>query len=145
MLVTYLPNCLRKHDTPKIDNKPRTNWIYGKRPGNEMANERRICTWNVRTLLQLGSRQHLLDVLNQFGAGITALQEMRWKGYGILSDRKRRGDIYYSGAMKQGMYGVGFVVSGYLRNSVISWIPVNERICVLRTSHLHYMCLCANK
>lgn len=36
------------------------------------------------------------------------------------------------------MYGVGFVVRGNLRDSVIGWVPVNERICVIRLRGTFY-------
>lgn len=103
-----------------------------------MANDIKICTWNVRTLLQPGRKDELLDTLARYGADITALQEIRWKGCDILTDKRRKTDIYYSCAEERGMYGVGFAVRGNLRNSVMAWIPVNERICVIRMKGKFY-------
>ncbi|KMQ82441.1 craniofacial development protein 2-like protein, partial [Lasius niger] len=77
-------------------------------------------------------------MLTSYKADITALQEIRWKGCDIISDKKRKGDIYHSCTEKGGMYGVGFVVRGKLRSSVMGWIPVNDRICVLRLKGTFY-------
>ena len=103
-----------------------------------MDNEIRLCTWNVRTLLRPGARHELLDMLSRYEADITALQEVRLSGNDIIRDKKRKGDFYYSGMEKQGMYGVGFVVRGELRDSVMGWMPVNERMCVLRLKGAFY-------
>lgn len=103
-----------------------------------MDNEIRICTWNVRTLLRPGGKIELLDILARYSADITALQEIRWKGCDIMTDKKRKADIYYSCREEGGMYGVGFAIRGDLRNSVIAWIPVNERICVIRMKGTFY-------
>lgn len=103
-----------------------------------MANEIRIATWNILTLLKPGSREELLDTLAQYRVDITALQEVRMAGNDILRDRKRKGDIYYSGRDDQGMYGVGFAVMGRMRDCVMGWIPVSDRICVLRVKGTFY-------
>ena len=103
-----------------------------------MDNEIRLATWNVRTLLRPGGRNELLDTLARYNVDITALQEVRFGGSDILRDRKRKGDIYFSGKKDQGMYGVGFAVRGDMRNSVMGWIPVNERICVIRLKGTFY-------
>lgn len=46
-----------------------------------------------------------------------------------VRDNYRKADFYYSGRRKQGLYGV---VLGNLRDIVIGWIAVSDRMCVLR-------------
>ncbi|WP_333765053.1 endonuclease/exonuclease/phosphatase family protein [Streptomyces sp. IBSBF 2390] len=88
--------------------------------------------------LSLGEDKSFLIPLARYKVDITALQEMRWKGCDIYSDKRRKADIYYSCAEEQGSYGVGIVVRGNLRKSVMAWIPVNERICVVRMKGTFY-------
>ncbi|KMQ81564.1 craniofacial development protein 2-like protein, partial [Lasius niger] len=66
-----------------------------------MDNEIRLGTWNVLTLLPPGAKNELLDTLTYYKVDITALQEVRWAGNDILRDKKRKGDIYYSGKTSQ--------------------------------------------
>ena len=48
-------------------------------------NDLRICTWNVRTLKWDGTSIQLIDILERYKANIIAIQEMRWKGQGLLT------------------------------------------------------------
>ena len=47
-----------------------------KRPGNNMNNELRMGTWNVRTLLCSGNLKELRDVGTKKGADVIELQEI---------------------------------------------------------------------
>ncbi|XP_054719192.1 uncharacterized protein LOC129228537 [Uloborus diversus] len=58
------------------------------------------------------------------------VQEIRWLGYGILE--KRNYSFYYSCHDSQHQFGTGFVVSKKLRERVVDFVPVSERICKLR-------------
>ncbi len=89
---------------------------------------------NVKTTTTI----QLLDALAQYNIGITALQEVRFGGSDIIRDKRRKSDIYYSGREKQGLYGVGFVVRGNLRNSVMGWCPISERVCAIRMKGTFY-------
>ena len=66
------------------------------RPGKEKDYKLKIGTWNVRTLRRPGALQELRKVITSYGADVVALQEMRWKGTGILRGRSNNADIYYS-------------------------------------------------
>ena len=50
----------------------------------------------------------IADELLKYDLDITALQEIRWKGYGRI--KKPRYTLLYSGAEKQGEQGVGFLI-----------------------------------
>ena len=101
-----------------------------KRKGYEK--DLNIGTWNVRTLLMEGKLEELKNVLRKYRMDIIALQELRWKGQGIVRDKKQQVDLYYSCADKTGMYGCGFAVCGQLRDKVIGWYPINDRMCTIR-------------
>ena len=57
--------------------------IKKKQPGKEKDYELKIGIWSVRT----GALHELRNVITSYGADVVALQEMRWKGSGILRDR----------------------------------------------------------
>jgi exonuclease III len=91
----------------------------------------RLGTWNVRTLLQAGNMNAIAEELEKYKMDITALQEIRWKGKGII--RKLKYTMYYSGnEIRQGNRGVGFIVSKKASKSVLGFSPICERICTLR-------------
>ncbi|XP_055390543.1 craniofacial development protein 2-like [Condylostylus longicornis] len=90
----------------------------------------RIYTWNIRTLYTPGASNNLENLLVQYKADITAIQEIRWIGSGIL--KKKKCDIYYSCHKKHHILGCGFVVGNRLRRNVIGFKPINERLAVIR-------------
>ena len=49
-----------------------------------------VATWNVNTMLKAGKMQEIVGSQIQ----IVALQEIRWRGYGLL--KKDKYSIYYS-------------------------------------------------
>jgi hypothetical protein len=53
-----------------------------------------IGTWNVNTMLKAGKMQEFVDQIVGSQIQIVALQEIRWKGYGLL--KKDKYSIYYS-------------------------------------------------
>lgn len=88
-------------------------------------------TWNIRTLYQVGALQATIREVEKYEMNIVALQEMRWPGQGKL--KKKNWDIYYSGTNNNAhVFGVGFMVGKTLRDKVISFNPMNERICYIR-------------
>lgn len=89
-----------------------------------------LYTWNVRSLYRNGALRQLTDILTKYKADITATQEMRWTNSGIL--HKNNFDIYYSCDKKVHALGVGFVVGRRLKQQIIDWRPVSQRICVIR-------------
>jgi exonuclease III len=91
----------------------------------------RFGTWNVRTLLQAGNMNAIADEAERYKMDVVALQEIRWKGKGLI--RKSKFNIYFSGNEdRQGNRGVGFIVSKKINRSVLGFSPICERICTLR-------------
>jgi len=71
----------------------------------------------------------LIDQLQKYKTDITALQEIRWMNKGVIE--KKDYTIYYSCGDKH-QFGTGFVVSNRIKNQVIDFTPVNERMSTLR-------------
>jgi exonuclease III len=72
----------------------------------------------------------IAEELEKYNMDVTALQEIRWKGNGII--RKLKYVMYYSGnEIRQGNRGVGFIVSKKASKSVLGFSPISERICTL--------------
>ena len=63
-----------------------------KRSGKEKDYELKMGTWNVRKLCRPGALHELRKVITSYGADMIALQEMRWKGSGILRGRSNNAD-----------------------------------------------------
>ncbi|PSN53384.1 hypothetical protein C0J52_03797 [Blattella germanica] len=83
------------------------------------------------TLLKAGKMQELAEQLNKVKVEIVALQEIRWNGDGIIN--KKDYTLYYSGPSKKtGKAGTGFFVKKKIHNSIIDFVPHNDRLCKLR-------------
>jgi exonuclease III len=81
-------------------------------------------------MLQKGKIMEFAEDLHKYEIDITAIQEVRWKGYDKIN--KPKFGVYYSGAEKQGKHGVGFTVTKKLRNYCMGFDPINERMCKLK-------------
>ncbi|XP_066964265.1 craniofacial development protein 2-like [Macrobrachium rosenbergii] len=78
-----------------------------------------------------GRGRELADLMRKKKVDVLCVQETRWKG----NKAKELGDgykLYYSGANKQGRNGVGIVLSGELKNTVIEAQRKNDRIIKLK-------------
>lgn len=62
-----------------------------------------------------------------------ALQEIRWQGSGRI-DKKEYTVLYeYNGPERRsGRNGTGFMIGKKVRKSLLSFEPVNDRICKIR-------------
>lgn len=74
-----------------------------------------------------------METLDRIKADVTAIQEVRWDGEGIR--RMKSCDIYYGKCYKekgQRLFGCGFVVRGRLRQEVLGFQGVSERLVTIR-------------
>ncbi|XP_039297864.1 uncharacterized protein LOC120354582, partial [Nilaparvata lugens] len=88
-----------------------------------------IASWNVTSLNRAGSTMRLRQELEKYRIGIVALQEIRWKGNGIMDLGNHT--IFYSGH-DHNTFGTGFLVHKNFKDKVIGFKAINERICLLR-------------
>lgn len=90
----------------------------------------KIGTWNLRTLYRGGALKNLIEIFTSYNMDLMAVQEIRWLGHSVLE--KKNYSFYYSCHDSQHQFGTGFVVSKKIRERVIDFLPVNERLCKLR-------------
>lgn len=94
-----------------------------------MKMELRYGTWNVLSLFRKGALRNIMNVVGEYKLDILAIQEIRWTGKDVIE--QRLGTIYYS-CGESHHFGTGFVVGKYMKQHVLDFIPVDERICILR-------------
>lgn len=91
----------------------------------------RVGTWNVRSLYQAGKVRNVEAERRRLNVDILGLSEVRWPGSGVtrLSD----GEIYYSGSNDPNhRAGVAVMVSKQVNGSVVGYVPLSERVMLLR-------------
>lgn len=103
--------------------------ISRRRNGKNKGNMR-IGTWNTRTLYRPRALKVLLETLDKYKMNITALQEIRWKGSGIME--KQEHTIFYSCHERNHVEGVGFVVNNNVKHLIIGFETISPRICKIR-------------
>jgi len=75
--------------------------------------------------------KELAEELTRTRMEIVALQDIRWSGNGVI--KQKDFSLNYSGAKTQkGQAGTGFILLGKIRDNVIGFEAVNDRICKLR-------------
>ncbi|PNF31855.1 hypothetical protein B7P43_G08920 [Cryptotermes secundus] len=88
-------------------------------------------TWNVKTLNKPGAMKSVLEQIDKYNMKITAIQEIRWLGKGIMDLKKHT--ICYSGKAEGNKeFGVAFVIEREFKSAIIDFKPISERICTLR-------------
>jgi hypothetical protein len=95
-----------------------------------MEKKLRIGTWNMLTLYKGGALKHLEKVLQDYKVDITAVQETRWIGQGVLE--KRNCSVYYCCQKSKCEFGCGSLVNSKIKHSVLDFKPINHRLCTLR-------------
>ena len=82
-------------------------------------------TWNVRTLLQAGKLDNLIQEMEEIGMDVIGIAETRWTG----SDKivKDNYTFIYSGGQEH-QHGVGILMKNRIAKALMGFLPVNERI-----------------
>ena len=68
--------------------------------------------------------------MDRYRISLLGISEMRWTGIGYFPSESH--DVYYSGHPEQRRNGVGFIVGGDMKKSVLGYNPVNDRIISIR-------------
>ena len=96
-----------------------------------------IVTWNVMTMLKPGKINEIAEQMLSTQIQIIALHEIRWKGHGQIKTNKY--SLYYScSQQKTGQFGTGFMFKKEIEKNIMSFTPINERICTLRLKGKFY-------
>jgi exonuclease III len=75
--------------------------------------------------------QEIADQIVGSQLQIVALQEVRWKGYGLL--KKDKYSVYYScNPNTTDQAGTGFIIQNLAMNEILGFEPISDCICKLR-------------
>ena len=96
-----------------------------------------IATFNVRTLLQTGQQALLAKSLDERNIDICAISESRLPESGCtvinVPNSKHYFKLYYSGPNnRNGLHGVAISLSSRLLPYVTAFMPVNERLAIIK-------------
>jgi hypothetical protein len=80
---------------------------YLRQPG-KCLKDLRIGLWKVLSLYKAGALKMLLEQLDSYKLDITAIQELRWLGKGVM---EQSDDVVFYSCQKSHMFGTGFIVS----------------------------------
>ncbi|KAJ4437536.1 hypothetical protein ANN_17681 [Periplaneta americana] len=128
-----------------IAQKPKegkAGWPNLWRHGKNKANDLKIGTWNVLSLYRPGALKVLTDQLLKYKVDVTAIQEMRWMGNGVID--KKECVIFYSCHPNKHQFGTGFIVRKEVKHLILNFNPINERISVLRIKGKFFNCSLIN-
>lgn len=81
-------------------------------------------------MYRAGALKELTDEISRLRVDIAAIQEVRWKGSGNVQGRDYV--IFYSGSNEKHAFGTAFIVPLRLKDIVMEFQPINERLCKLR-------------
>ncbi|XP_024891714.1 craniofacial development protein 2-like [Temnothorax curvispinosus] len=108
------------------------NWVTGgKQPKVRQNQHIKIGTWNVRGLLQLGKRETVESEMQRCGVDILGLSETHLKDNGHF--KTGNGNmIFLAGNGERSNNGVGFIVAKNLRDCVLGYEAIDDRIIKIR-------------
>jgi exonuclease III len=88
-----------------------------------------MATWKVRSLFQPGASRTLENELKRYRVEIAALQEIRWRDIEMTSLNDY---VLINSGSRDNILGMGFMIKKSIRNSLLNYKTVTERICVVR-------------
>jgi len=118
----------KKSNVTEPYNKPRNVMNTRRR---QRTTDLTFGTWNVQTVLQPGKVMEIADEVLKQGIDLVALQEIRWQGHGEIN-RKNVTVIYSGPQNRTRQYVTGFIVSRKIKESILEWEPVNDRLCRIK-------------
>jgi hypothetical protein len=83
------------------------------------------------TMLKQDKMNEIAEQMLSTQLKIIATQEIRWKGHGQI--KKSKYSLYYSCSQQNtGQFGTGLMIKKETEKNIMSFTPINERICTLR-------------
>jgi hypothetical protein len=90
-----------------------------------------VGTWNVNTMLKEVKMQETVDQIVGSQIEIIAIQEIRWRGYGLL--KKDKYSIHYScNPISTDQAGTVFIIKQLAMNKILGFKLISECTCKLR-------------
>jgi exonuclease III len=87
-----------------------------------------MATWNVRSLFRPEASRTLENEVKRYRVEIAALQEIRWRDIEMTSLNDY---ILINSGSRDNILGIGFMIKKSIRNSLLNYKTVTERICVV--------------
>ena len=87
----------------------------------------------MRTLFAAGKLNNLMQEMERMRVSILGVSEVRWPNSGVTRSKDKV--FYYSGtddADRNHRHGVGILIEGSLQKSVKDFVPISERVALLR-------------
>ena len=94
---------------------------------------RKIATWKVRTLFEIGKLKQVIDEAERLEIDILGLAEHRWSGKGHFTPESG-GVMIYSGGTKSGSNGVAIFIQKEWSSSMLGYNPISDRLLTVRIS-----------
>ena len=127
-MTTFTESPSREGDSPMRGSNRR----HPRAP--DMRRQLRVATWNVITLSHDGYAEALSHELQRYKISLAGLTEVRLTGSG--SHELNGASIFFSGGDRHER-GVGLYLDSTLKNALLSWQPVSDRLLVARLKHRH--------
>jgi exonuclease III len=120
-------------------NDDRRKWTKGA--------EITLATWNIQTMLKPGKMKERMEEIDKAKIDVVAVQEIRWQGQGRID--KKDFSFFYSGPKERtGLNGTRFIVNAEIKKTILSFEPINERLCKMRIKgkfiNISYINICTN-
>ena len=110
------------------EDEDRTGFTVSKR---KRLRDIRLATWNVRTLYRTGGARILTNELKKLKVAVAAVQETRYNKDTQLFNTNGY-NFYCSSNSTAHVLGTAFLVAQVWNKMVLNFIPIDERLCVLR-------------
>jgi exonuclease III len=118
-----------------VTGRSKARWAKMERKRIKPGRLLRIATWNVRSGSTAEARQLIAAEMARLNIDVLAITELRMKGNGKseipIPGTDESITCFHSGGDKH-EFGVGFFVRRWIKATVASFTPVNERICHLQ-------------
>ncbi|KMQ89731.1 craniofacial development protein 2-like protein [Lasius niger] len=88
-----------------------------------------IGTWNTRSLHRAGALKEFTKVISDYNIDILAVQETRWTE---KVSETRKHTILCNGNENRHELGVAFIVNNRMKENILDFRPIDERLCMLR-------------
>jgi hypothetical protein len=87
-----------------------------------------MATWNIRSLFRPGASRTLENELKRYRVETAALQKIRWRDIEMTSLNDY---VLINSGSRDNILGMGFMIKKSIRNSLLNYKTVTERICVV--------------
>lgn len=115
-----------------------TEGLTGKKSGEERRKQNEniinMGTWNVRGINEEGAIKNLIKEINKYDMQIIALQETHLPGNGI---QEIDNHILFKSGNKQRQFGTGFILNKQLKEKVLDFQQISERLCKIRIKEVN--------